>query len=305
MKREGLADGLVDGFVGLSALYELLIRKNVAGFFCFLAVFAYIVFRQRGMKLLKKEYREEVAKWRAAAEKKEIAEYRLDCEEEIKHLQNQINPHFLYNTLDSIRGQALAVGEGKLADMVEALSAFFRYSISRKGNMVSLEEEIRNVKTYVQIQQFRFENRFELEFELDASNNVMECLIPKMTLQPIVENAIFHGVELSMSPGKVIVRIVETEERLLIYVIDNGVGMSKEKVRKLNESLNDWNAGGSNSPKVKHGEGNGLALRNVNERIHIYYGNLYGISIYSTEHIGTQVEIRLPAIKDEESVKHM
>lgn len=305
MTREVIADGIIDVLVGLCALYALWVQKNAMGFFCFIIILLYLACRQHSMNLWKKKNREELEKWKDKAEKKEIAEYRMNYEEEIKHLQNQINPHFLYNTLDSIRGQALAVGEEKLADMVEALSAFFRYSISRKGDIVSLEDEIRNVKTYVQIQQFRFEDRFELEFEWDASKDVMECLIPKMTLQPIVENAIFHGVELSMSPGKVIIRITETEERLLIYVIDNGVGMSKEKVRKLNESLNTWSAGVNNSMRIKQGEGNGMALRNVNERIHIYYGNLYGLSIYSTENIGTQVEIRLPAIKDEETVRRM
>ncbi|MGI6069229.1 MAG: sensor histidine kinase [Blautia sp.] len=303
MKKETAGDLAADGLAAVYLLYELLIQKNALLFLGLLLLFLYMVQKQRRMASLRQSFQEEVARWKKKAEQREITAHRSDCEEEIRWLQNQINPHFLYNTLDSIRGQALAVGEGTLADMVEALSAFFRYSISRRGNIVTLEDEIRNVKTYVQIQQFRFEDRFDLEIEMDASEDVMECLIPKMTLQPIIENAIFHGVELSMAPGKVLVRIVETQERLLIYVIDNGVGMSKEKVRRLNESLNEWEA--KRDDTCRQGEGKGMALRNVNERIRIYYGNLYGISIYSTENVGTQVEIRLPAIKDEKVGRQM
>lgn len=238
-------------------------------------------------------------------ERRQEEYYRLNWEEEIKRLQNQMNPHFLYNTLDSIRGQALAVGEIKLADMVEALSAFFRYSISRRGNIVSLEEEIRNIKTYVKIQKFRFEERFDLEIQMDATEALMECLMPKMTLQPIVENAIYHGIEMAMRPGVVTIRIVETNERLLIYVMDNGVGIPKDKLKKLNDSLNEKHNGTGQSMPVRQGEGNGLALRNVNERIQIYYGSSYGISIYSTVNVGTEVEIRLPLIRDEESLKNL
>lgn len=123
----------------------------------FLGLFLYVSYRNYCLWNREKKYKEEIRKLRGKLERRQEEYYRLNWEEEIKRLQNQMNPHFLYNTLDSIRGQALAVGEIKLADMVEALSAFFRYSISRRGNIVSLEEEIRNIKTYVKIQKFRFE----------------------------------------------------------------------------------------------------------------------------------------------------
>lgn len=271
----------------------------------FLGLFLYVSYRNYCLWNREKKYKEEIRKLRGKLERRQEEYYRLNWEEEIKRLQNQMNPHFLYNTLDSIRGQALAVGEIKLADMVEALSAFFRYSISRRGNIVSLEEEIRNIKTYVKIQKFRFEERFDLEIQMDATEALMECLMPKMTLQPIVENAIYHGIEMAMRPGVVTIRIVETNERLLIYVMDNGVGIPKDKLKKLNDSLNEKHNGTGQSMPVRQGEGNGLALRNVNERIQIYYGSSYGISIYSTVNVGTEVEIRLPLIRDEESLKNL
>lgn len=271
----------------------------------FLGLFLYVSYRNYCLWNREKKYKEEIRKLRGKLERRQEEYYRLNWEEEIKRLQNQMNPHFLYNTLDSIRGQALAVGEIKLADMVEALSAFFRYSISRRGNIVSLEEEIRNIKTYVKIQKFRFEERFDLEIQMDATEALMECLMPKMTLQPIVENAIYHGIEMAMRPGVVTIRIVETNERLLIYVMDNGVGIPKDKLKKLNDSLNEKHNGTGQSVPVRQGEGNGLALRNVNERIQIYYGSSYGISIYSTVNVGTEVEIRLPLIRDEESLKNL
>ena len=133
----------------------------------------------------------------------------------------------------------------------------------------------------------------------------MGYLLPKMTLQPIVENAIYHGIEMGLRPGIVTIRIMETNERLLIYVLDNGVGISEEKLKKLNDALNEKSSLSSSTVPVRQGEGKGLALKNVNERIRIYYGPAYGISIYSTLHVGTEVEIRLPIVKDEDLLKSL
>ena len=113
---------------------------------------------------------------------------------EINALQSQINPHFLYNVLDSIRGQALSERSVELASMTEALATFFRYSISKKGNMVSLADEMKNVDNYLFIQRFRFGNKIEIIKKIE-DEELMNCLIPKLTLQPIVENAIYHGLE--------------------------------------------------------------------------------------------------------------
>ena len=116
---------------------------------------------------------------------------------ELNALQNQINPHFLYNTLECIRGKAMVQGAEQIANMTEALSAFFRYSISIQENLVTLEQELQNTKNYFLIQKYRFGNRFHLRIFLVEESEAGEYLMPKMTLQPIVENAIFHGLEKS------------------------------------------------------------------------------------------------------------
>ena len=123
---------------------------------------------------------------------------RQQKETEILALQNQINPHFLYNVLDSIRGQAIVEGVSEIAEMTEALSKLFRYSISNSDAVVYLGNEIKNLRTYFTIQQYRFNNRFELIIENDADDEaIMQYRIPKMTIQPIVENAIYHGLEMN------------------------------------------------------------------------------------------------------------
>lgn len=297
------ADGVVLLLFFLNLIYFARVEENRPEILLSLLFLIYMGFKCYSAQKERKEFEQERKCWLMENEKTEEKRTRVTCEEEVRMLQNQINPHFLYNTLDSIRGQALASGDARLADMVEALAAFFRYSISRHGNIVTLEDEIKNVKTYVQIQKFRFEDRFDLEIETDASETVMECLIPKLTLQPVIENAIFHGLELSLKPGKVYLHITETEERLLLYVIDNGVGMEKEELKELNASLGGGPAPAKAPEPGGSGEGNGLALRNVNERIHIYFGEPYGITIYSTKGCGTEVEIVLPVIKDEDFIQ--
>ena len=217
-----------------------------------------------------------------------------DKHSELLALQNQINPHFLYNTLDSIRGQALIDGVDEIADMTEALSAFFRYSISRRGNLVRLCEEIKNVDNYMKIQQFRFEDKYILEKHLDCSEEELNIYVPKMILQPLVENAIFHGLEEIEEQGRIILRIVSTENKLRIIVEDDGTGMPDSRVRKLNRQFRNPENGGESSSA----QNSGIALKNVNERIQLYFGMEYGLYIRSVAGIGTQVEILIPQKAD-------
>lgn len=120
----------------------------------------------------------------------------LNKQTELTALQSQINPHFLYNTLETIRGQALIDDNEEIAKMVEALSAFFRYSISRKGNLVTLRDELANIENYMLIQRYRFNNRFSMEVLIDEEDEeAFDFLIPRLIIQPVVENAIFHGLE--------------------------------------------------------------------------------------------------------------
>jgi len=204
-------------------------------------------------------------------------------------LQNQINPHFLYNTLESIRGEALIAGLGSVAEMTEALAKFFRYTITKVENLVSVEEELENCETYFRIQQYRFGDRLRLHIEYDEAEreDIMNCRIPKLTLQPILENSIIHGTELKIGTGNLKIKFELTEKRLLIRISDDGVGMDEDTLAKLNAKLS------RKSHINEEGKG-GIALANVNNRIHLIFGEEYGMHIYSVYQMGTDVEITIP-----------
>ena len=213
-------------------------------------------------------------------------------------LQNQINPHFLYNTLDGIRSEALIAGVDSVADMTEALATFFRYTISKVDNLVTVGEELNNCEIYFKIQQYRFGDRIRLviDFEEDNEDEIRNCLIPKLSLQPILENSIIHGTELKLGKGTQTIHLSLTESRLLICVSDDGVGMDEKALAKLNQRLGRNDHQISDARREKKG---GIALYNVNHRIHLIFGEEYGLHIYSLENVGTDVEISIPAISDE------
>lgn len=210
---------------------------------------------------------------------------------QLQVLSGQINPHFLYNTLESVRGQVLLSNDYVTADMVEMLSGFFRYCISKSGSIVCLRDEIKNVKSYLAIMEFRFPGKFTFELIGDLSN-YYNYEIPKLTLQPIVENAILHGITDFSSGGKISLRSIETDVSLKLYVRDNGVGMSDEQVSALNESLLD----SRNVQACPNGAARGYALFNINRRIQLAYGHDYGIRVFSTPHVGTNIMVCLPKI---------
>lgn len=213
-------------------------------------------------------------------------------------LQNQINPHFLYNTLESIRSEALIAGLMDVADMTEALAAFFRYTISKVENLVSVEEELQNCMTYFKIQQYRFGDRLQLAIECDeeGKNEIYQCRIPKLTLQPILENSIIHGTECKLGTGHIRIRLEKTADCVLLWISDDGSGMDESKVAEINEKLQK--SAGMISAKETESQG-GIALVNVNNRIHLLFGEEYGLHVYSMPGVGTDVEIRLPAVYSE------
>ncbi len=217
-------------------------------------------------------------------------------------LQNQINPHFLYNTLESIRGEALIAGMDSVADMTEALAKFFRYTITKVENLVSVQEELDNCETYFLIQKYRFGDRIDLHVECDADdwNDIMNCKIPKLTLQPILENSIIHGTELKVGKSNLIIAFERTNDRLIIRISDDGVGMDEEKLAQLNGRLRNES---SSMDYKKQNEKGGIALVNVNNRIHLIFGEEYGMHIYSIPDKGTDVEISVPLLMDEESIR--
>ncbi len=216
-------------------------------------------------------------------------------------LQNQINPHFLYNTLESIRSEALIASLDSVADMTEALAIFFRYTISKVENLVSVEEELENCKTYFRIQKYRFGDRLDLqvEYEEEEWQDISRYRIPKLTLQPILENSIIHGTELKLGTSTLKIQVQCTEKRLLIRVSDDGVGMSEEKLWELNRKLRKDGAKEVYQPQESKG---GIALVNVNNRIHLLFGEEYGMHVYSIQGVGTDVEISIPAIVSDKEV---
>ncbi len=208
-------------------------------------------------------------------------------------LQNQINPHFLYNTLDGIRSEALIAGLENVADMTEALATFFRYTISNVENLVTVEQELDNCRNYFKIQQYRFGDRLRLQILTEEDCGL--CLLPKLTLQPILENSIIHGTEMKLGAGLTAIRIRRTDLRLLIEVKDDGVGIDEEMLELMNRKLDS----GIEEYRSEDKGSGGIALVNVNNRIRLLFGQDYGIHIYSLKNVGTTVEVSLPAVTEE------
>ena len=199
---------------------------------------------------------------------------------ELKALQNQINPHFLYNTLDSII-YMIDKGESQKAEqMIVALSKFFRISISRGKNIIPLKDEIEHVRNYLLIQKIRFGDQFN--YTIDVSGGLEGYYCMKLILQPIVENAIEHGLNDALSGGRIDIKAYIDGEFIVLEVTDNGYGISSEKLKEIEKSFQDKNI---------H---RGVGLQNVYQRIKIYYGEKGDIKIHSVEDEGTTISILIP-----------
>ena len=201
---------------------------------------------------------------------------------ELKALQAQINPHFLYNTLDSI---AWMCEQGRNADavkMVHALARLFRISISKGHELIPISKEIEHAESYLQIQKYRYKNQFTYQFDVDPA--CLDYYCNKITLQPIIENAINHGLDLLVDEGSILVQVRQDGEDIVFSVQDNGVGMSPEQIDSI----------------LQHGpkDRTGIGIKNVNDRLKIYFGKQYGLHITSELDVGTCVEIRMPKIQE-------
>lgn len=202
---------------------------------------------------------------------------------ELKALQAQINPHFLYNTLDSI---AWMCERGKNADavqMVHALARLFRISISRGHELIPIEKELQHAEAYLQIQKYRYKNQFTYHFTVDEG--CLHCLCNKITLQPIIENAIVHGLDLMVDTGHIEITVRPDGGDILLIVADDGIGMEPEQVAALLQ----------NEPSDR----TGIGVKNVNDRLRIYFGPEYGLSITSAPYEGTTVTIRTPRVPED------
>lgn len=203
-------------------------------------------------------------------------------EAELKILQAQIKPHFLYNTLDTIQWMAQEHKVYKIVEMVNALTTLFRIGLNKGNEFITVEEEIEHVKSYLIIQMTRYESK--LEYEIEMEEEVKNCQVLKLTLQPLVENAIYHGIRNKRGKGKITIRIGVDQDVLVLSVSDTGIGIEKDRLHHLNDSL------ATMSDEHKKGYG----LYNVNERIKLTHGPNYGIRVESEFKIGTTVIAELP-----------
>lgn len=215
----------------------------------------------------------------------------LDKQIELQHLQNQINPHFIYNTLEGIRATALLGGSEDIANMTETLALFLRYNIGKVDEMVPLGQELQNLERYIAIQKFRFGNKIGLSIKIDQPELYRKLMMPKLTLQPIVENSVYHGLEPKKEGGMISISAIVSDQSVRLCITDDGIGMDEETLIELNKSLLSRD---KNRLKRLHKKNTGIALDNINERIKIFYGNSYGLSIHSTEGMGTDVYVKFP-----------
>jgi two-component system sensor histidine kinase YesM len=208
---------------------------------------------------------------------------------ELRALQAQINPHFLYNTLDTIIWMAESKKTDQVIEIVSALSSFFRISLSKGKDWITIGEEIGRTRSYLTIQKMRY--RDIMDYEIKVDEGVLHNTILKLILQPLVENALYHGIKNKRSGGTITLRAKQkNENEILLQVEDDGIGFTPEKLAQVQAELND----GSGEIRLERGFG----IDNVNKRIKLYYGKQYGLSIESERNTGTRVALVIPAIKD-------
>ena len=202
---------------------------------------------------------------------------------ELKALQAQINPHFLYNTLDSISWMCEQGRNEEAVQMVNALARLFRISISRGHELIPIRSELQHAESYLQIQSFRYKNQFRHRFDVD--DGCLDYLCNKITLQPIIENAIYHGINGLVDNGEILVSVHEDGGDIVMTVADNGTGMTDAQIEAILQK--------DRSDSV------GIGIKNVNDRLKMYFGQDYGITIDSMPDEGTRVHIRMPKVLEE------
>lgn len=211
-----------------------------------------------------------------------LVEQEAKRKSDLNALQAQINPHFLYNTLDSIVWMAENGKSQDVITMVTALARLFRISISKGKDIISVEQELEHARNYMIIQKIRYKNKFN--FEINADKEALSHKTLKLILQPIIENSIYHGIEYMVDEGLIKINVRTTEDKLIYEISDNGLGMKLEVLENI-LSFKSKNTGGS-----------GVGVKNVHERIQLSYGKEYGLAIESELEEGTTVTITIPLI---------
>lgn len=215
----------------------------------------------------------------------EIAYNKSLNDAEYKALQAQINPHFMYNSLNALKWLAGIQGAENISDMVDALWTLLRKTSSMKGQNITLEQELEVIMAYCTIQQVRYKGKFEVVYNIEEDHGSLH--IPKYILQPFVENAIFHGIEPKKGPGTITISSESNDKDLILKVVDDGVGMSVDKMNRILVSTEEQ----------QHGAGlNNIGVKNIHERLHLLFGEDYGIMVNSSIGEGTTMSIRIPLI---------
>lgn len=206
---------------------------------------------------------------------------------EINALQAQIKPHFLYNTLEVIRMCALSSKNTEVAQMIYNLASMFRYSTYNNGTLVTLSDEIKHCKMYLSLCNTRYKGI--MDYKVDIDDKFLSYLVPKFTVQPILENSINHGLRKDYSENLISINLIEIKDGVELIITDNGSGINKEKLNEIEVDL-EKNLQKSSS----------IGLMNINNRLKLKFGNYYGVSIESKESEGTTVKIKLPILRDED-----
>lgn len=198
---------------------------------------------------------------------------------EIKILQAQVEPHFLYNTLDAIMWLVEAEKQQEAVEMLGQLSLFYRISLSNGQDVICLKEEIEHTRSYMEIQKRCYHDI--MDYKITLPKELEEVRLPKLIIQPLAENALYHGAKQKRGKSMIQIACQDLEEDILIIVEDNGAGMKADKLMEVQQAL-------------KEGKRVGFGLAAVHERIRLYYGALYGVKINSKYGEGTRVEVQLP-----------
>lgn len=219
--------------------------------------------------------------------------YKVKRDSEIKALQAQINPHFLYNTLESVNSLAKIYGVHDISNIVLSLSELLRVSIGTGTEVLTIRDEIAHLKSYLCIQSIRYKDKFNTEFDIDES--VLEFKIIKLILQPLVENSIFHGIGQLKGTGTITVSIKNEGDFIIFLISDNGIGMTEEQLKSLFDSI------AAKEGEIKESRG-GYGVKNVNDRLKLFYGDEFGLKYESVLGEGTKVSFCLPKVQQEEEV---
>lgn len=205
-------------------------------------------------------------------------------EAELHALQSQINPHFLFNSMESIRANLLKKGDIQTSDIIQSYSRLLRKSIDWKEENIPLKQELELVSDYLKLQKFRY--REKLDYSIEVNEEFFSVMIPKFSLQPIVENSVYHGIELKDGNGFIRIYYEVICSDIKIIIEDNGMGIPEDKLNKIKDELENWDADSST--------GKSIGIKNIQQRLKLCFGSKYGISIESTTFTGTKIELLVP-----------